>query len=62
MRDLQIEDFQEENGQPSNGFNTYIYEGNESSGIHGNNERIHENRYRQSVRDLSLILEKVIYD
>ena len=46
----------------SYGFNTYIYEGNESSGIHGNNERIHEDRYRQSVRDLSLILEKVIYD
>ena len=49
-------------GIASYGFNTYIYEGNESSGIHGNNERIHENRYRQSVRDLSLILEKVIYD
>ena len=49
-------------GIASCGFNTYIYEGNESSGIHGNNERIHENRYRQSVRDLSLILEKVIYD
>ena len=49
-------------GIASYGFNTYIYEGNESSGIHGNNERIHENRYRQSVRDLSLILEEVIYD
>ena len=49
-------------GIASYGFNTYIYEGNESSGIHGNNERIHENRYRQSVRDLSLILETVIYD
>ena len=49
-------------GIASYGFNTYIYEGNESSGIHGNNESIHENRYRQSVRDLSLILEKVIYD
>ena len=49
-------------GIASYGFNTYIYEGNESSAIHGNNERIHENRYRQSVRDLSLILEKVIYD
>ena len=49
-------------GIASYGFNTYIYEGNESSGIHGNNERIHEKRYRQSVRDLSLILERVIYD
>jgi Peptidase family M20/M25/M40. len=49
-------------GIASYGFNTYIYEGNESSGIHGNNERIHEDRYRQSVSDLSLILEKVIYD
>ena len=49
-------------GIASYGFNTYIYEGNESSGIHGNNERIHEDRYRQSVRDLSLILETVIYD
>ena len=49
-------------GIASYGFNTYIYEGNESSGIHGNNERIHEDRYRQSVSDLNLILEKVIYD
>ena len=49
-------------GIASYGFNTYIYEGNESSGIHGNNERIHEKRYRQSVRDLSLILEQVVYD
>ena len=49
-------------GIASYGFNTYIYEGNESSGIHGNNERIHEDRYRLSVRDLSLILETVIYD
>ena len=49
-------------GIASYGFNTYIYEGNESSGIHGNNERIHEDRYRQSVSDLSLILEKVVYD
>ena len=49
-------------GIDSYGFNTYIYEGNESSGIHGNNERIHEGRYRKSVSDLSLILEKLIYD
>ncbi len=49
-------------GIASYGFNTYIYEGNESSGIHGNNERIHEERYRQSVSDLSSILEEVVYD
>ena len=49
-------------GIASYGFNTYIYEGNESSGIHGNNERINEERYRQSVSDLSSILEKVVYD
>ena len=49
-------------GIASYGFNTYIYEGNESSGIHGKNERIHEDRYMQSVSDLNLILEKVIYD
>ena len=49
-------------GIASYGFNTYIYEGNESSGIHGNNERINEERYRQSVSDLSSILEEVVYD
>ncbi len=49
-------------GIASYGFNTYIYEGNESSSIHGNNERIHEVRYRKSVGDLSIILDKVIYD
>ena len=49
-------------GIASYGFNTYIYEGNESSGIHGNNERIHEGRYRQSVNDFSSILEDVVYD
>ena len=49
-------------GIASYGFNTYIYEGNESSGIHGNNERIHEVRYRQSVNDFSSILEDVVYD
>ena len=49
-------------GIASYGFNTYIYEGNESSGIHGNNERIHEERYRQSVSDLFSILEEVVYD
>ena len=49
-------------GIASYGFNTYIYEGNESSSIHGNNERIHEERYRKSVGDLSLILDQVVYD
>ena len=49
-------------GIASYGFNTYIFEGNESSSIHGNNEKIHENRYRKSVGDLSIILDKVIYD
>tara|TARA_B100001057_G_scaffold130548_2_gene129610 strand:- start:192 stop:1583 length:1392 start_codon:yes stop_codon:yes gene_type:complete len=49
-------------GIASYGFNTYIYEGNESSGIHGNNEQINEKRFRQSVGDLSLILDDVVYD
>ena len=49
-------------GIASYGFSTYIYEGNEASSIHGNNERIHEARYRKSVGDLALILNKVVYD
>ncbi|MDG2019739.1 MAG: M20/M25/M40 family metallo-hydrolase [SAR86 cluster bacterium] len=49
-------------GIASYGFNTYIFEGNESSSIHGNNERIHEDRYRKSVSDLSSILDRLVYE
>ena len=48
-------------GIASYGFNTYIYEGNESSSIHGNNEKINEKSFRNSVNDLQLILNKVLF-
>ena len=48
-------------GIASYGFNTYIYEGNESSSIHGNNEKINEESFRNSVNDLQLILNKVLF-
>ena len=48
-------------GIASYGFNTYIYEGNESSSIHGNNEKINEKSFRNSVNDLQLILNNVLF-
>ena len=48
-------------GIASYGFNTYIYEGNESSSIHGNNEKINEKSFRNSVNDLQLILNRVLF-
>ena len=48
-------------GIASYGFNTYIYEGNESSSIHGNNEKINEKSFRNSVNDLQLILNKILF-
>ena len=49
-------------GIQSYGFNPLISTGDEYSSIHGNNERINEKAFRQSVSDLSLILSKVLYD
>ena len=49
-------------GIQSYGFNPLISTGDEYSSIHGNNERINEKAFRQSVSDLSLILQKVLYD
>ena len=49
-------------GIQSYGFNPLISTGDEYSSIHGNNERINEKSFRQSVSDLSLILSKVLYD
>ena len=49
-------------GIESYGFNPLISFGDEYSSIHGNNERVNEKAFRQSVSDLSIILSKVIYD
>ena len=48
-------------GIESYGFNPLISEGDEYSSIHGNNERINENAFRRSVKDLGIILDKIIY-
>ena len=48
-------------GIQSYGFNPLISTGNEYSSIHGNNERINEKAFRQSVKDLGIILDKILY-
>jgi acetylornithine deacetylase/succinyl-diaminopimelate desuccinylase-like protein len=49
-------------GIASYGFNPLIAEGDEFSGIHGNDEKVNENAFRQSVKDLIQIISKVVYD
>ena len=48
-------------GIQSYGFNPLISTGDEYSSIHGNNERINEKAFRQSVKDLGIILDKILY-
>ena len=48
-------------GIQSYGFNPLISTGDEYSSIHGNNERINEKAFRQSVKDLGIILGKILY-
>ena len=47
-------------GIQSYGFNPLISTGDEYSSIHGNNERINEKAFRQSVKDLGIILDKIL--
>ena len=49
-------------GIASYGFNPLIAKGDEFSGVHGNDERINEEAFRQSVQDLKVIISKVVYD
>ena len=49
-------------GIASYGFNPLIAKGDEFSGVHGNDERINEEAFRQSVQDLKVIITKVVYD
>ena len=48
-------------GIASYGFNPLVSTGDEYSSIHGNNERISEEAFRQSVKDLEKILDKILY-
>ena len=48
-------------GIASYGFNPLVSTGDEYSSIHGNNERISEAAFRQSVKDLEKILDKILY-
>jgi acetylornithine deacetylase/succinyl-diaminopimelate desuccinylase-like protein len=48
-------------GIASYGFNPLIATGDEYSSIHGNNERINEKAFKQSVIDLGIILDKILY-
>ena len=49
-------------GIASYGFNPLIAKGDEFSGVHGNDERVNEEAFRQSVQDLKIIISKVVYD
>jgi acetylornithine deacetylase/succinyl-diaminopimelate desuccinylase-like protein len=49
-------------GIASYGFNPLITKGDEFSGVHGNDERVNEEAFRQSVQDLKIIISKVVYD
>ena len=48
-------------GIASYGFNPLVSTGDEYSSIHGNNERISEEAFRQSVKDLEKIIDKILY-
>ena len=48
-------------GIASYGFNPLVSTGDEYSSVHGNNERISEEAFRQSVIDLEKILDKILY-
>jgi acetylornithine deacetylase/succinyl-diaminopimelate desuccinylase-like protein len=49
-------------GIASYGFNPLIATGDEFSGVHGNDERVNEKAFRQSIKDLNQIIFKVVYD
>jgi acetylornithine deacetylase/succinyl-diaminopimelate desuccinylase-like protein len=49
-------------GIASYGFNPLIAKGDEFSGVHGNDEKVNENAFRQSVKDLIEIISAVVYN
>ena len=49
-------------GIASYGFNPLIAKGDEFSGVHGNDEKITEQAFRQGILDLNQIISRVVYD
>ena len=49
-------------GIASYGFNPLIAEGDEFSGVHGNDEKVNEKAFRKGVKDLHEIIKEVVYD
>ena len=49
-------------GIASYGFNPLIGKGDEFSGVHGNDEKVNEQAFRQGILDLNQIISRVVYD
>jgi len=49
-------------GIASYGFNPLIAKGDEFSGVHGNDEKVNEQAFRQGILDLTQIISRVVYD
>ena len=49
-------------GIASYGFNPLIAKGDEFSGVHGNDEKVNEQAFRQGILDLNQIISRVVYD
>ena len=49
-------------GIASYGFNPLIAKGDEFSGVHGNDEKINEQAFRQGILDLNQIISRVVFD
>ena len=49
-------------GIASYGFNPLIAKGDEFSGVHGNDEKINEQAFRQGIQDLNQIISRVVFD
>ncbi len=49
-------------GIASYGFNPLIGKGDDFSGVHGNDEKVNEQAFRQGILDLNQIISRVVYD